>query len=98
LRAKEDEMRPCWRDAGLTKKGADLADSALPEVQALVDRVGGEKCIECGGELGELDNVGSHTNRDTCVRVLRRVISDLRYSLDSACEFCQDRCKCKRPG
>lgn len=35
-------MRPCWRDRGLTEKGADLADSVLPEVRALVERVGGE--------------------------------------------------------
>ena len=55
-----------------------------------------DKCAECGGELGKLDNIGSHTNRDTCVRVLRSIIGDLRDSLDSVCEFCQDRCKCKR--
>lgn len=35
-------MRPCWRDMGLTEKGADLADSVLPEVVALVERVGDE--------------------------------------------------------
>jgi hypothetical protein len=35
-------MKPCWRDRGLTEKGATLAESVLPEVQALVDRVGGE--------------------------------------------------------
>jgi hypothetical protein len=42
MRARRERMRPCWRDRGLTEKGADLADSVLPEVQALVDRVGGE--------------------------------------------------------
>jgi len=35
-------MRPCWRDKGRTEKGARLADSVLPEIQALVNRVGGE--------------------------------------------------------
>ena len=39
---------------------------------------------------------GSHTNRDTCARELRRVIRDLRDSLDSVCEFCQDGCTCKK--
>jgi hypothetical protein len=55
-----------------------------------------DKCVECGGKLGTLDNIGSHTNRDTCARELRRVIRDLRDSLDSVCEFCQDGCKCKK--
>jgi hypothetical protein len=27
---------------GLTEKGAELVDSVLPEIQALVERVGGE--------------------------------------------------------
>ena len=55
-----------------------------------------ERCLECGGELGRLDNIGSHTNRDACVRVLRARLSDVQESLDSVCENCQDRCKCKR--
>jgi hypothetical protein len=55
-----------------------------------------ELCLECGGELGRLDNIGSHTNRDVCVRVLRAQIGDLQDSLDSVCGYCQDECKCKR--
>ena len=55
-----------------------------------------ERCLECGGELGGLDNIGSHTNRDVCARVLRARIRDLQDSLDSVCEDYQDRCKCKR--
>jgi hypothetical protein len=39
---EDKQMRPCWRDLGLTEKGAVLADSVLPELQTLVDRVGGE--------------------------------------------------------
>ena len=35
-------MKPCWKSHGLTKKGAALADSVLPEVQALMDRVNAE--------------------------------------------------------
>lgn len=35
-------MKPCWRAMGLTDQCAALADSVLPEVQALVDRVGAE--------------------------------------------------------
>lgn len=35
-------MRPCWKAMGLTEKGAELADSVLPDVQALVARVGAD--------------------------------------------------------
>ena len=33
-------MKPCWRNYGLTERGAERADLALPTMMALVSRVG----------------------------------------------------------
>ena len=40
-------------------------------------------CLECEGELEPLDNIDSHTNPRSCIKILREKLEVLQSKYDS---------------